>query len=449
MIWNFFRWLAKYLGTFLTAFLLAIIVWVLAVINADPNVTCPAPTSIPLNVLGQDSNLLLLQKIPETVNVQLRAPRSVCEQLARNPGSVIASLDLSTLTSGEHSLKVIPQVSAQYRPVRILSVTPDTISFTLEAYAVRILPLRFNVTGEPAPGFTKGATVVGDTRVTVSGRKSLVDQVALAIVSLDITDAQQEINEDRPIVLIDADENTITGLTLDIETVNVQQKIDRPSTYRDVTVKVITAGQPASGYLLTSIAPFPQTVTVFSVDPQIVREMPGFVETTPITLTGATGNIEQRIFLVLPEGVSIAGEQSVLVQITISAITSRSSLTLNLETIGLAPGLQAQISPPTINVILSGPLPVLETLQPGDIRAVLDLTGLEPGQYTIVPRVELLPLDLTIISFLPNSVDVTITIPPTPTATPTPDPNATVTPTPTVAPTTVAPTLPTPTPTPQ
>ncbi|HNB53793.1 MAG TPA: CdaR family protein [Anaerolineales bacterium] len=440
MIWNFFRWLAKYLGTFLTAFLLAIIVWVLAVINADPNITCPAPTSMPLNVLGRDPNLLLLQQMPETVAVQLRAPRSVCERLARNPGSVIASLDLSTLTSGEYSLKVIPQVSDEYRPVRVLSVTPDTINFTLEEYAVRVLPLRFEVTGDPAPGFTKGATVVGNALVTVSGRKTIVEQVVNAVVSLDITDAQQEIIEERPIVLLDAEGKTLTGLTLDIDTVTVQQKIERPSTYRDVTVKVVTSGQPAEGYLLTSITPFPQNVTVFSVDPQIVREMPGFVETTPITLTGATSNIEQRVFLNLPEGVSIAGEQSVLVQITISAIPSSRSLTMDVETIGLAPGLQAQIFPSSINIIISGPLPVLEALQPGDIRAVLDLTGLAPGQYTLVPRVELLPIGLRINSFLPNSLDVTITIPPSPTATSTPDPNATLTPTPT---------LPIPTPTPQ
>jgi hypothetical protein len=69
-----------------------------------------------------------------------------------------------------------------------------------------------------------------------------------------------------------------------------------------VTIRVVTAGQPADGYLLTNITTFPQVVTVFSANPQLVREMPGFVETTPITLTGATDDLEQRVFLVLPEG---------------------------------------------------------------------------------------------------------------------------------------------------
>jgi YbbR domain-containing protein len=394
-------------------------------------------------VIGQDTGLLLLQEIPETVTVQLRAPRSVCERLARNPGSVIASLDLSTLQSGDYSLEVIPQISDQYRPVRIIAVTPQVINFTLEPYAVRMFPLRFDIHGEPAPGFTKGATIVSDSRVTVSGRKTLVDQVEDAVVTLDIAEAQQALLVERPIVLLDAQENPINGLTLDLTTVNIQQKIERPSTYREVTVRVVTTDQPADGYLLTSITAFPSVVTVFSANPQLVREMPGFVETMPIPLAGATENLEQRVFLNLPDGVSIAGEQSVLVQITISAIPSSRSLTLNVETIGLAPGLQAQISPALMDVIISGPLPTLDTLQPGDIRAVLDLSGLEPGQYTLAPRIEILPLGINVNSLLPTSLEVTITIPPTSTATPTPDPNATSTPAQTLP---TPPVTPTPTP---
>ena len=112
MIWGFFRWLAKYLGAFVTALLLAIIVWVLAVINSDPNISCPAPSSIPLTIIGQNPGLLLLgDDIPTSVDIQLRAPRSVCERLARDSGSVIASVDLSTLQSGDHTLEIIPQIS--------------------------------------------------------------------------------------------------------------------------------------------------------------------------------------------------------------------------------------------------------------------------------------------------------------------------------------------------
>jgi len=445
MIWAFLQWLAKYLGTFFTAFVLALIVWVLAVVNADPNISCPAPTSIPLEVLGRDTSLLLLEPIPQTIEIQLRAPRSVCERIAQESGAVLASIDLSALGEGDHTVNVNPQVSDQYRPVRIISTSPQQVSFTLEAFATRRLPLRFEITGQPAPGFTEGATIVSDSRVTISGRKSIVDQVNEAVITLDITDAQQEIQQDRPVELLDENGSPVTGLTVDPEMVNLHQLIERPSTYREVTVKVVTAGQPAEGYRLTNIAASPQVVTVFSSSPDLVREMPGFVETTPITLTGVTDDIEQRVFLVLPEGVSVAGEQSVLVQVNIAAIESSLPLSLNVEVIGLLPGLQAQIAPATVDLIISGPLPTLQTLQAGDIRVVLDLTDLEPGQYALQPRVEILPIGLQSDSILPANIEITITIAPTSTATPTLDPNVIGTPTLTITPPQPAATL-TPTP---
>lgn len=442
MIWSFFRWLAKYLGTFLTAFVLALIVWVLAVINADPNISCPAPTSIPLDVIGQDTSLLLIGGIPENVEIQLRAPRTVCERLARESGAVLASIDLSTLREGDHTLEVKPQISEEYRPVRIIETSPNQVSFTLEAFEVRIIPLRFDITGEPAPGFTKGATIVSDSRVTISGRRSLVDQVDEAVIILDMTDAQADIEADRPIVLLDAGGTPISDLTIEPVTVTIQQLIERPSTYREVTVKVVTTGQPADGYRLTNITAFPQVVTVFSSNPQLVREMPGFVETNPISLTSVTNDIERRVSLVLPEGVSVAGEQSVLVQISIAALESSQPLSLNLEVIGLSPGLQVVLAPESVDLIISGPLPILDALQPGDIRVFLDLTDLEPGQYAIEPRVEILPPNLIADSVLPATIEVTISLLPSLTPTPTVDPNATPTseipsptPTPIVTPT--------------
>jgi len=78
---------------------------------------------------------------------------------------------------------------------------------------------------------------------------------------------------------------------------------------------------------------------------------------------------------------------------------------------------------------------LLDILQPGDFRAVVDLTDVEPGLYTLEPHVEILPENVQVDSILPASVEVTILIASTPTPSLTPDPNATLTSTPTVTPT--------------
>ena len=129
--------------------------------------------------------------------------------------------------------------------------------------------------------------------------------------------------------------------------------------------------------------------------------------------------------LTLPPGVSVVGEQTVHVQVGIAAIEGSLSLSgIPVEVIGLAPGLGAQISPGTVDVILTGPLPLLDKLTPGDIRFVVDLTGLESGTHQATPQPQILITDIRVQSLNPGTIEVVIGLigpsTPTPTATLTP-----------------------------
>jgi hypothetical protein len=80
-------------------------------------------------------------------------------------------------------------------------------------------------------------------------------------------------------------------------------------------------------------------------------------------------------------------------------------------------------------VLVSGPLPVLDQLKKEDVRVILDVTGLEPGTYSLTPQVSLLPEKLRAESVLPAQIEVVITVGVTPSVTPgTPTPTPTATP---------------------
>ncbi|MGD0005839.1 MAG: hypothetical protein ABSE06_16610 [Anaerolineaceae bacterium] len=91
---------------------------------------------------------------------------------------------------------------------------------------------------------------------------------------------------------------------------------------------------------------------------------------------------------------------------------------LFVNVVGLAEGLDAQVSPETVDIILSGPLPLLDTLTQDKIRVSVDLTGQGPGTFQLVPRVEMPSTDLKLESVLPGSIEVNITQEPTPSPTP-------------------------------
>ncbi len=421
------RWIGRNIGTLLLAFALALLVWVSAVLSADPNVECENLPGVGLEILGQAPNLQIVDEIPAEVNINLRAPASICERFVRETGLLRAFIDLSGLSEGQHTVPVnVPEPDVT--PVRFLNVSPNEVTLTLESIQIRTLPIIAKVTGEPAPGFSPGALIVDASRVDISGLRSMAEKVAEARVTLNINGAEEDIVRSVPVQLFDEDGNIVTGVNLDPARVEIRQVIERPGNFRDVTVRLVTEGQQAEGYKIDNLSVTPQFVTLFSSDPGVLRDMPGFVETVPLDLTDATDDIERRLSLVLPEGVSVfGGEQTVFVQVTVTAIErSKPFFSQPVEVVGLAQGLVANLSINIVDVIVAGPGPILDLMQPEDLRVVLDLSGLNPGVYSLTPAVEISPVGVRQESVLPTTIEVTIAL--IPTMTPTPENTTTVEP---------------------
>jgi YbbR domain-containing protein len=357
--------------------------------------------------------------VPQTVSVVLRAPSSVWTQLNNDPSTVTASVDLSGLEAGTHTIPV--QVQIVPHPVRLVSQDPEQISITLENIISEVFPVDLVVTGNPPVGYQAQAPLINPEQVTVTGAESLVSRVKQAVINLDITNASQTIMRNEVPVLLDADDQVVTGLSISPDTVRVTQPITLLGGYRYVIVRAITEGQVADGYRVTNIFVSPIGEVVFSSDPELVNNLPGYIETQPIDLTGKEDDFETVVDLSLPSGITVVGDSKVLVQVSIAMVESSLAISLPVELIGLSPGLAATVTPPVVNVILTGPVPVLNTLSPTDVRVVVDLTGYDLGTYQLAPQVNILPSGVTLSSVLPASVSVTVTIAPTSTQTPTPN----------------------------
>lgn len=416
----------KNLGSFFLALALSIAVWISAVVANDPNEVRTYPRTLALEARGLGRDLVVVNSIPQQVSVDLRAPRSVWDRLSVETGIVRAYLDLAGLPAGEHLLEV--QVEVLASPVQVIQSLPVEVPVTLERLLSESIPVSLEVIGEPALGYLRESLSLGVQEVEVSGPESLIGNAASVTGELDISDAREDVVGSVELYARDSDGQVLSGLTLTPSTVEVIQFIRQAGGYRDVAVKVETSGQLASGYRVTNISVLPPTVTIFSSDPLLVAEMPGFVSTQQLNLEGIDGDIETRLSLVLPEGVILVGEeQSVLVQIGVAAIETSVQISVEVETLGLQPGMSATVSPISVDLILSGPLPVLEALRPEDVHVYADLTGLGPGTHLVELRGEILPTGVTIDSLSPGNVQVVIvlgtptpTVLPAPTATPRP-----------------------------
>src|SRR5450759_1573159 len=404
-----FRWLATNFRTFLLAFVLAVVVWVTAVTSANPDETQLFPRPIPIEFIGQDPGMIVTSgAVPQQVEITLRAPRSVWDSLIAGDATIRAVVDLTGLGTGTHLVNV--QVQIGISPVLITSVTPRTFDLSLEPQVTRSLPIDLTLTGNPAIGFEVGTAALNPAEVVITGAETLVSKIDHIKAKLDLTNARQNITTSIALLVEDVYGNEVSGVAVLPDTVQVSLPIIQQGGYRDMAVKVKTVGNPASGYSLTSVASIPPIVTVYSANSDIIDSMPGYVETSSLDLSGAQADIQKQLGIILPPGVTLIGDQFVMVKVGIAPIESSLPLAyLPVEMVGLATGLQAHLSPMTVDIILSGPLPVLDSLTPSsDVHVQVDLTGLLPGTYQLTPKVTLLQQNLIVESILPGTVEVVI-----------------------------------------
>ncbi|MCB0102084.1 MAG: hypothetical protein H6635_02570 [Anaerolineales bacterium] len=416
-----FRWIADNYRTFFWAFALATAVWISSVTSADPDQTKTLSTPVPVQIIGQSSNLIFSSAPPKSVQVTLRAPSSVWALIEDNPSLVAAILDVSGLSAGEHTQELQIQVNA--RPVQIVSVSPKSTTFGLEPLISKTMNVDLRISGEVATGYQIGDSSMEPVQVIISGAQSQVEKVSRVQASLDLNRTRDSFDQTIKLDVLDQRGLPVNGITVSPDTAHVTIPVSQQGGYRDVAIKVTTLGRVASGYRLTDISVSPPVITIYSEDPDLVNSLPGVLETQPLDLQNAQDDITTRLKLSLPPGISVIGEQTVLVQAGVSPIES--SVTISgqrIEVIGLSEDLDVQISPTSVDIILSGPLPVLDTLTRQSVRVTVDLTGLTAGTYQLTPIVEVLVSDVAVESILPNAIEITLTSISASSTTPTPKP---------------------------
>lgn len=425
------RGFVKSIPTLILSFFLAIAVWISAINAVDPVRQAQYSRPITIERVGLGADLVITGDVPAQVTVTLSAPQSLWDRLSSDRTALRSWINLAGLGPGTHTVRVEVQSIAQ--PVKVVAKSPQTVNVVIEKQVSQEFPVRLIRRGEPAVGYQADTSKLSDVNVTITGPQSLVNNVKSTRIILDLSQATDTIQRKLDVEALDANESVVGGITITPAQITVEQLISQRGGYRNMVVKVAYTGQVAGGYRLTNISVFPLAVTVFSSNPSLIDRLPGFVETSPLDLTGVRDDIDMRLPLNLPNGVEVVGDQTVLVQVGVSAIEGSVTLSnLPVQVSGLPEDLVARISPQTVDVIISGPVPLLDRLSEADIRIFLDLSQAEAGTYQLAPKITLSIPELKLESISPSSIEVvvqlrsrvtaTFTATPAPTRTPTPSP---------------------------
>jgi YbbR domain-containing protein len=397
------RWLVNNVSLMVLAVLMAFLVWVVASLQQDPIVenTLSAPVVI---VSPPNDQTILASTLPASVTVRMRAPQSTFDALGA--GSVQVPVDLSQLGVGEHVVKLEPVVRAS--PAMVLSWRPVTASVTIAEVISTSVPVRVVLEGVPAIGYRAQPPLADPEQVLVTGARQIIEQLERLEVKVNIEGARSTVEQTARPMARSRDGATITNIVLSPTIVAVRVPLEQLSNFKDLAVRVRPVGQPAEGYAITSISVSPQVVTVFGPR-EAIQQLPGFIDTLEVSVSGATQDVEQRVGLNVPPNISPIGDNmTVLVRVRIEPQQGARTVSRRPIIVGIGDGLTAKVSPLTVDIVLAGPQPTLNRLTLDNVRVEVDVTGLEVGVHQLTPKVTV-PEDVSVQSVVPSTVQVEIT----------------------------------------
>jgi YbbR domain-containing protein len=411
------RQLVNNLGTIILALLLAFAIWISATLQDDAFATQEF-ANVPITLMNQPDNTILINQsdLSTSVAVQARAPQSVLAKL--KVSAFVATMDLSQAQPGS-SVPVPIEVTCSDEAVRIESWDPPKQTVHLEAMRTLTLPVSIEVNGQVATGYEAEAPLVAPSEVTIQGPETLLSQVVAMAGSVNVEGARADLVEKVVLKPLDADGRLVSGLQWTPDRVEVQVGVRRKLGYKpDVEVVPDLRGEPSPGYRLGSVSVEPSTVTLAGL-PSVLDELPGFVETLPISVTDATGNLLKHSQLTAPNTVVVVGVDYVTVTVEVLPIQSSRAMTAAVEIQGMRPGWVATPSPNVVDVILEGPDSILNNLKPEDVQLILDLFSYDLGVHRVTPKV-VVPESITVVSVIPETIEVLIAPETTPVLTETP-----------------------------
>jgi YbbR domain-containing protein len=394
------------LSSIFIAAILALAVWSFVIEQTNP-ARRALVEGISLRVQDIPTGTTLTATPPATVSVLVQTTDNTLQTL--RPSAFQATVSLAGLQAGLHQLPILVNSSAS--PVRVLEVDPSMLDLELAPIISRTLPIAIELVNQEnlSPAFQiVRVPVATPNEVEISGPKPLVEQVNQIRARMPVANVNGSTQELRPLEALDEAGHPVAGLKLQPTEARINLTVQQRLNALDVGVRAITENSPPPGYWLSDLQVSPASLTLQG-DPILLAQLESYVDTLPVDISEATGDLTVQIPLNLTAGVqAVDSSGNIIKTVSVTArVTPRRGdlvVTRPVQLIGLGNNSNVTANPSEVTLLLSGPLPTLNEIEanPDLVKVLVNAANLRLGQ-----NVDTAPEILT-----PEEIDVRV-VPPT------------------------------------
>jgi YbbR domain-containing protein len=411
------------LGRGVFALALAVLLYFVALSETNPFDQRETGYSVPVQVVNVPPGLVVTTP-QQSVRLWVTAPQNVFSRL--RPENFTAQVDATGSSAGDNQLPI--STSSTDPEVRSVSPDPANLLIHLEEVRDQVVPVRVNLQGQAASGYTVGTATVDPPRITVNGAATLVGRASEAVVDVNIDHVTVSVNGAFTPRVVDDRGNDLKDLNLRAspQSVTVQVPITQQTLYKEVGIRPNIQGQPAPGYALQPVEVNPPTTTL--VGDSASLEAVNLVDTAPLDISGLSSTVVRNVVLSPPPRTLLLQDgQMVTLTVRVTTLPVTQTVRVPPSVINLSGTVQLAHPLDLVAVTIAGPAPALQnlTLNPNDFKVIVDASGKGPGRYTLDVKVQQVPSGLNLQDFTPKQVQVDLAEAPTPTPTPVPVPSPT------------------------
>lgn len=401
------------LGLKVLSCFLAFFVWLVVVNVSNPEVT--GSKEVPLEIVNEQ----VLTKAGRTYELSGKDTVTVYFDVRTKDAYKIRSsdfrayVDLAELYDVTGSVQVKIEVLNNKELVSNAESRPGVVRIQTEELQSKQFSLIMNTYGNLEENYAISKAVLTPDHVTVEGPTSQVGLINYVGIELNVNGLESGVDGTTEPVFYDANGNEITvSDRITVSPAEIQYSLE-VSKVKTLPLDFEVTGTAASGYQYTGVESSVKNVSVLGLKNSLASVNKITIPSSVLNIAGATQDKVVTVDLndYLPEDVTLANinDASVTIRLKVEPLTTR-TLTLGESDISMENGADYyhyHLSPAHIEVQLQGLKEDLDTLKAADLKAAVNLSGMQPGSNNGTLTLSGLGKDFKLISVSVFTVEVT------------------------------------------